>query len=63
MKTIRITDIQFTDEDRKDKQMRKSIAYLKKVFEEDIPEWIIDGMMKICRNDRHIELLSKKSIF
>ncbi len=60
---VLIMYIVYTDEDRKDKRLRKDIDYLNKVFKGETPKWLVDNVIKIRRNDRKAKPLSRKSIF
>ncbi len=62
---MKITDIQFTDEDRTNKGMRKDLNYLNKLFKGDLPEWLVGNVMKVRRNDNNkdLGLLNSKALF
>jgi len=58
---MKITDINFIEEDKTDKHLRKDITYLCKLFGQDsLPEWLVNKILKIRRNDRNFALLSSK---
>jgi hypothetical protein len=60
---MKITEITFTEKDKKNKGMRKDLNYLSKVFKGDLPKWLVDKVMTIRRKEQSLGSLNIKSVF
>lgn len=58
--TLTKAQINFLEEDKKDKGLRKDITYLTKLFKDKLPKWLVDNVLKVRRGSRGSKLLSGK---